>query len=73
MDQRPCMCLPFGTTKAGVGGNEAGQVGTRVAELSGFEAGRCVLSRRARWASIARSVTCPGALVAGLHQKSHAM
>ena len=27
MDQRPCMCLPFGTIKAGAGGTEAGQVG----------------------------------------------
>ena len=46
MDRRPCMCLPFGTTKAGAGGTEAGQVGAPEAGLSGFEAGRCVLPRR---------------------------
>ena len=42
MDRRPCMCLPFGTIKAGTGGTEAGQVGASEAGLSGFEAGRCV-------------------------------
>ena len=36
--------------------------------LSGFEAGRCVLPRRTRWASIERFVTCPGALFAGRHR-----
>ena len=46
MDRRPCMCLPFGTTKVGAGGTEAGQVGAPEAGLSGFEAGRCVLPRR---------------------------
>ena len=46
MDRRPCMFLPFGTTKAGAGGTEAGQVGAHEAGLSGFEAGRCVLPRR---------------------------
>ena len=61
MDRRPCMCLPFGTIKAGEGGTEAGQVGAPEEGLSGFEAGRCVLPRRARWASIERFVTCPAA------------
>ena len=37
-------------------------MGTPEAGLSGFEAGRCVLQRHARWASIERFVTCPGAL-----------
>ena len=46
MDRRPCMCLPFGTTKAMADGAEAGQVGAPEAGLSGFEAGRCVLPRR---------------------------
>ena len=64
MDRRPCICLPFGTIKAG--DTEAGQVGAPEEGLSGFEAGRCVLPRRARWASIERSVTCPGALFAGV-------
>ena len=40
MDRRPCMCLPFGTAKAGgAGGNEVGQVGAPEEGLSGFEAG----------------------------------
>ena len=46
MDRLPCMCLPFGTAKAGrggAGGNEVGKVGTPEAGLSGFEAGRSVL------------------------------
>ena len=46
MDRRPCKCLLFGTTKAGEGGTEAGQVGAPEEGLSGFEAGRCVLPRR---------------------------
>ena len=63
MDQRPCMCLPFGTTKAGAGGTEAGQVGAHEAELSEFEAGRCVLPRRS--AVNDSSVTCSEALSNG--------
>ena len=63
MDQRPCMCMPFGTTKAGVGGNEAGQVGAPEAGLSGFEAGRCVLPRRS--AVNDSFVTCSDALSDG--------
>ena len=46
----------------GPGDTEADQVGTPEAGLSGFEAGRCVLPRRARWASIERFVACPGSL-----------
>ena len=68
MDRRPCTCLRFGTIKAGEGGIEAGQVGPPEEGLSGFEAGRCVLPRRTRWASIERFVTCPGALFAGRHR-----
>ena len=60
MDRRPCMCLPFGTTKAGAGGTEAGQVGTPEAGQSGFEESRCVLPRRT--AVNDSSVVCPGAL-----------
>ena len=72
MDRRPCMCLPFGTTKAGrarrvvtrgPGGTEAGQVGTPEAGLSGFEADRCVLPRRT--AVNDSSVTCSEALSDG--------
>ena len=55
MDRRLCMCLRFGSIKAGEG--ERSREG-----LSGFEAGRCVLPRRAWWVSIERFVTCPGAL-----------
>ena len=46
MDRRLCICLPFGTSKAGAGGPEAGQMGAPESGLSGFEAGRCVLRRR---------------------------
>ena len=60
MDRRPCMCLPFGTTKAGAGGTEAGQEGAREAGLSVFEAGRCVLPRRS--AVNDSSVAWPAAL-----------
>ena len=53
------MCLPFGTTKAGAVGTEAGQVGAPEEGLSGFEARRCVLPRRS--AVNDTSVTCPAA------------
>ena len=59
MDRRPRMCLPFGTTKAGAGGTEAGQVGAPEAGLNGFEAGRCVLPRQS--AVNDTSVACPAA------------
>ena len=57
------MCLRFGAIKAVEGSIEAGQVGPPEEGLSGFEAGRCVLPRRSRWATIERFVTCPGALL----------
>ena len=63
MDRRPCMFLPFGTTKAGAGGTEAGQVGAHEAGPSGFEAGRCVLPRRS--AVNDSSITCSEALSSG--------
>ena len=69
MNRRPCMCLPFGTTKAGAGGTEAGQVGAPEEGLSGFEAGRCVL----RSAVNDSSVAWPAALFADRHRDSHAM
>ena len=65
------MCLPFGTTKAGADGTEAGQVGALEEGLSGFEAGRCVLPRRS--AVNDSSVAWPASLFAGRHRKSHAM
>ena len=66
------MCLPFGTTKAGAGGSEAGQVGAPEAGLSGFEVGRYVLPRRS--AVNDSSVAWPAALFfAGRHRDSHAM
>ena len=68
MDRRPCMCLPFGTTKAGAGSTEAGQVGAPEAGLSGFEAGRCVLPRR--YAVNDSSVTCSEALSDGHAKES---
>ena len=71
MDRCPCMCLPFGTTKACAGGTDAGQVGAPEEGLSGFEAGRCVLPRRS--AVNDSSVAWPAALFAGRHRKSHAM
>ena len=71
MDRRPCMCLPFGSIKAGAGGTEAGQVGAPEEGLSGFKAVRCVLPSRARWPS--RSVTCPGPFFAGRHRNSPAL
>ena len=66
MDRRSCMCFPFGTTKTGAGGTEAGQVGAPEAGLSGFEAGRCVLP----WRSAVNdsSVTCSEVLSEG-HSK----
>ena len=67
MDLRPCMCLPFGTTKAGAGGIEAGQVGAPEAGLSGFEADRCVLPRRS--AVNDSSVTCSEAQSDGQAKK----
>ena len=57
------MCLPFGTTKPGESGTEAGQVGAPEAVLSGFKAGRCVLPRRS--AANDSSVTCSEALSDG--------
>ena len=60
MDRRPCMCFPFGTSKAGAGGTEAGQVGALEAGLSGFETGRCVLRRQS--AVNDSSVAWPAAL-----------
>ena len=68
IDVRVCVCSSAQPRRGGAGGNEgpggteAGQVGTPEAELSGFEAGRCVLPRRARWASIERFIACPGSL-----------
>ena len=63
MGRRQCMCLPFGTIKAGASGTEAGQVGVLEAGLSGFEAGRCVIPRRS--AVNDSSVTCSEALIDG--------
>ena len=54
MDRRPCMCLPFGSTKAGAGGTEAGQVGAPEEGLSGFEAGS-VCSTEARQVGVYRA------------------
>ena len=71
MDRRPCICLPFGTTKAGAGGTEVGQVGALEEELSRFEAGRCVLPRRS--AVNDSFVAWPATLFAGRHRKSHVM
>ena len=63
MDRCPCICLPFGTTKAGAGGAEAGQVDVPEAGVSGFEADRCVLPRRS--AVNDSSFTCIEALSDG--------
>ena len=79
IDVRVCVCPSAQPRWGGSGGNEgpggtdAGQVGTPEAGLSGFEAGRYVLPRRARWASIERFVACPGALFSGRHRNSHAL